>query len=628
MALDISFRAALTFVVLFASRTTHWMTELKTHDIPAREIFPGNDSTTKTYDFIIVGAGTAGCVVASRLAQNNPDWKILLLEAGSSEEFSHSFPFKHVAKIAKTPLDWNFTTLPLPYSGVKDHIEAGRVIGGSSSTNAMVYIRGNPEDFDGWARNGATGWSWADVLPYFIKSENNNNPELRKSKLHGTSGPMHTIDNPNGGIHLQDLLLAAAKEDGFYNADSNGESQLGWAPIQLNSFEGYRWSTANAYLRPSVRKNLPNLHVVSDAEVTRIVIDSATKTATGVEFAVQHEGLTGAPRKVVANARKEVVVSSGAINSPKLLLLSGIGPKAELDKHNITQLADLPVGLNLHDHYMLQMQFSTNDSRIGRHFPQPTEMSEVQEYATKGTGILAASPILVYGFFHLPNQAKLDGTPDTQPHVQASIANIAVAPGQSEFMLSPLLLRPRSTGRITLTDGISSSPPIIDHQILAENVDIEVYAEGWQFIVNYFVKSESFKQVNLQPIYPQPSNCSGLVNGSIEYYRCAVKQLTRSAWHPAGTCRMGNLTDERTVVDPTLRVKGIKGLRVADASVMPSPTSGNTHAPIVMVGEKAADMIIDSWKSNPSTSGSPTSRSTLCWASILHMTLLAIFTSS
>ncbi|OQV24273.1 Glucose dehydrogenase (FAD,quinone) [Hypsibius exemplaris] len=620
-------QAVLGVAALFAARITYWGSQLRAPSQSAGQFIAGN-GTTDSYDFIVVGAGTTGCVVASRLAEHK-QWRILLLEAGPDEMFSHTFPMVQIADPQATFLDWNFTTVPQTHSGAglngrRNLMSAGRVMGGTSSINHLLYIRGNREDYNIWSREGADGWNWKEVLPYFIRAENNQNDDLLKTGLHGHKGPLRIEDNPNQDIYLADLLFEAAKESNLYNADSNGESQLGFAPTQINAFRGYRWSAATAYLRPSKQKHRSNLHVISNAQVTRIVVDPETKTATGVEFMVV-DGVTPPALRLVT-AKKEIILSAGAMNSPKLLLLSGIGPKDELEKHKIPQLVDLPVGQNLQDHLQVQMVFTTNDTRVGLSMEQLTNPAGISQYATNGTGVFSESNVISFGFFHIPELGRLDGTPPTLPHIQTAIVNTAVYPPEelilrqnlapetvplyytntenmlkSGFIISPLFLHPKSTGTVTLSDANPMSPPIIDPKFLSVEDDVKVYAKGFKVVADFFINSPTFQRVGASPNYPRFEQCAALEQGSEEFYACVVRFAGRSAYHPVGTCRMGGVGDRRSVVDPQLRVIGIKGLRVADASIMPVIISGNTHAPCVMIGEKAADMIVKTWSN--ATSG-------------------------
>ncbi|GAU93420.1 hypothetical protein RvY_05365 [Ramazzottius varieornatus] len=621
----IPFEALLGLAALFMARVQYWTTQLKAPTTPAAQFLttiPGN--ATKEYDFIIVGAGTAGSVVASRLAEHK-HWKILLLEAGPPESFSHTFPLVHIADPQATFLDWNFTTVPQKWSGAglngrQNLMSAGRVVGGTSSINHLLYIRGNREDYDMWAKEGADGWSWKDVFPYFLKSENNQNPDLVKTGLHGSNGPLRIEDNPNQEIYLADLLFRAAKAKNLYNPDSNGESQLGFAPTQINAFHGYRWSAASAYLRPDKQKHRRNLHVISNAQVARIVIDPRTKQTTGVEFMVV-DGVSPLVSRVVS-VRKEVILSAGAINSPKILMLSGIGSAAELRKNKIEPLSDLPVGENLQDHLQVQMVFNTNDTEVGLNMAELTDPKQISRYAKDGTGLFSASSVVSFGFFHIPELAAQYGTPPTFPHIQTAIVNTAMYPpeelilrqnmapetipqyytkpenmGKPGFIISPLFLHPKSRGTVKLADNNPMSPPVIDPRFLSEEEDVKVYAKGFKFVADFFLQSEEFKKVGITPNFPSFPVCAALPAGSEEYYECIIRYAARSAYHPVGTCKMGKSSDASTVVDSSLRVKGISKLRVADASIIPTIISGNTHAPTVMIGEKAADMVASAWGS-------------------------------
>lgn len=533
----------------------------------------------ENFDFVVIGAGSSGCVLANRLSEDGKS-RVALVEAGPKD----SNPWIHVPiGYGKTMwndrLNWRFHTEPEPTMGNRRiYWPRGRVLGGCSSINGLIVIRGQKEDYDGWAARGAEGWSFADVLPYFVKLE--DNARFAGDPLHGTGGPL-TVSSIPRKHELIEAIKASAKQLGVPETkDFNGADQEGVGYYQLTTRNGLRVSAAKAYLAPA--RTRPNLTIFTETRARRVLF--ANGRATGVE-------VNAGGRVTVLKARKGVVLSAGAVQSPHLLMLSGIGPAAHLRENGIGVHVDSPgVGGNLQDHLQLRLLYrctrpiTTNDtlnSLFGR-------VRMGLEYLLFRGGPLAIG-INQGGLFTrvLPGSR----TPDIQFHIGTLSADMAGGKvhAYSGFTLSVCQLRPESTGHVRLGSADPLDAPRITANYLATETDQRCAVEGLKFARRLAATAplSDYVAEEKQP-GPGVSDDAGLLAFAREY--------GATIFHPAGTCRMGPDGDSGAVVDPRLRVRGVEGLWVADCSVMPALVSGNTNVPAIMIGEKAADMIIEDCK--------------------------------
>lgn len=559
-----------------------------------REIL--SDKIDDVYDYVIVGGGSAGSVLASRLSEDKSS-KVLLLEAGGfyDENLLFHIPI-HWLDLENTKHDWEYYTEPQKSSclGMKDSRcfwPRGRVLGGSSVLNAMQYTRGSRYDFDEWAANGCTGWSYKDVLPYFLKSEDIQIDELKSSKYHHSGGPMAV----SGGrvTELSDLYLQAGQELGYNITDYNGADQEGFSRIQVTVRNGVRDATALAFLGRMGKK--PNLDIVIETFVTKVEIKD--KTAQGVYY------IRNGRRSYVA-ARKEVILSAGAINSPQLLMLSGIGPKDHLQSLNIPVIADLPVGNNMHDHQMAFMftkinrSISLSNNLLGSFLTR-------FKYNVFGTGPLTIAGSDGSAFYYNDKSKRGKSNADVQVIIFSKYIDInyfnfkddvakeyLAKDGNVEgFNFIVSVTHPKSRGTLRLRSSDPFDYPVLDPQYLTDKKDIEDFIGGIR-LWERFLQTKTMKELGADINGMKMSFCSQHKFRSNDYWECFVRHLATTVYHHSCTCKMGADDDTTAVVDPKLKVKGITGLRVVDASVFPSVTSGNTNAPTIMVAEKAADMIL------------------------------------
>lgn len=560
---------------------------------------------TSHYDYIVVGAGSAGSVVASRLSEN-PHVRVLLLEAGGSESIISEIPVGAIS-IQTTPLDWQYKTEPQKASCFgfierRSRWPRGKVLGGSSAINLMIYVRGNRNDFDNWAYNlGATGWSFADLYPYFLKAEDNRDVKYAYNGYHSTGGPL-TVETPPDPTPVARVWDEAGREMGYRAGDINGKYQTGFMNPQGTIRRGARCSTAKAYLRDARKR--PNLTVVTFAHVTKILFNS-NKKAIGVNF------VRFTNQRHTVYARKEIIVSAGAVNSPQLLMLSGIGPAHHLAEHGIPCISDLPVGENLMDHIYPSIHFYTMEkvTLVQHRVINPITLLT---YLTAGRGPLTSlGAIEGIAFIHSKYSNTTDW-PDIQLQLIAggpssdnggqirramgftdTFWNAVYAPllQYDSFSFYPILMRPHSRGFIKLRSADPLKAPIIDPRYLTDERDVHTLVDGMKFCIKlgFTPAYQKFKAKLYPTVYPGCEQYLPIY--SDEYLACMLRTYTQTIYHPAGTCKMGAIDDPSTVLDPSLRVKGVKGLRVVDASVMPLISTGNTNAAVIAIAERAADLI-------------------------------------
>jgi choline dehydrogenase-like flavoprotein len=526
---------------------------------------PTMPQASATYDYIVVGAGSAGCVLAARLSEDL-NARVLLLEAGGDDSAKEVRIPAAFSKLFKSARDWNYSTEEELYlDGRRLYWPRGKMLGGSSSMNAMIYIRGNPSDYEGWENLGNAGWGWQDVLPYFKKSENQ---DRGASEFHGTGGPID-VCNLRYVNELTRAFLAGAQETGIpANSDFNGATQDGAGLHQVTQKNGGRQSAADAYLKPARRRN--NLTVLTGCHATRVVVEK--NRASGIEYIRR-----GATEE--ANAEREVILASGVVNSPQLLLLSGVGPADELKNTGIAPVHDLRgVGKNLQDHpmvsvgYLCEKPVSLASAEsvpnflrwlIFRGGPLASNVAEAGAFVKTETNLGAPDLQILFGPAYYVNH----GSDRRKEHC---------------FGFGPTLLAPESRGSVSLRSRDPFEPPAIRANYLSTEHDLRVMAEGVRRS-REIAHTKAFNAYRGEELHPGSE-----VRTTDEVARF-VRANTQTLYHPVGTCRMGN--DAMAVVDHRLRVRGIERLRVVDASVMPRITSGNTNAPTIMIAEKGADMI-------------------------------------
>ncbi|MEU2032521.1 GMC family oxidoreductase [Nocardia amamiensis] len=512
------------------------------------------------YDYVVVGAGSAGSVLAARLSED-PDVHVAVIEAGPHDTADEIHLPVAFSSLFKSPLDWDLDTEPeAQLYGRRAYLPRGRVLGGSSSMNAMIYIRGARADYDGWAAGGADGWSYDEVLPYFLRSEDN---ERGKDAYHGVDGPL-TVSNSRSGNALAEAFVAAAEQAGFtHNDDFNGATQLGVGRYQLTQRNGMRCSAAVAYLHPVLDR--PNLTVITDALAHKVVFDG--DRATGVLIG------RGAQTELIS-ARREVVLSAGTYGSAQLLLLSGVGPAEQLGTFGIEAVRELPVGQNLQDHLSVFLNYRTDRESL----MTALTAENLALLREAGRGPLTSNVGEAGGFFQ--TRPDLAG-PDVQLH-QAPVLFYAEGMGPAVthgFALGPCLVAPTSRGEVTLRSAAPATAPRIRHNYLDTEEDRASLLAGLRIALS-IADQPALREVTAgEFLVPASDSDADLLD--------FARRTAQTLYHPTSTCAIG------AVVDPRLRVLGLRGLRVADASVMPTVVRGNTNAPTIMIGEKAAAMIIE-----------------------------------
>jgi choline dehydrogenase len=513
------------------------------------------------FDYVIVGAGSAGCVLANRLSED-PDVQVLVLEAGPPDTNENIHVPLGYLKLARTEVDWDYCSAPEPQCmGRRIPLPRGKVLGGSSSINAMVYIRGNPCDYDEW---GVAGWAWGDLLPYFLKAEDN---ERGPSRWHGAGGPLPVSEERSGNLISRAFVDAGVQAGLPHNDDFNGEQQDGVGMYQVTQRGGMRASAAVAYLHPAMER--PNLTVLPFMQVQRVLFDRTR--AVGVQ-ATQ----LGQPQEF--RAEREVILCGGAYNSPQLLMLSGIGPAEHLMLREIEVLLDQPaVGENLSDHAGAYAVWST---------PEPQslllalEPQALEQFEASQSGPFASNLAEAGGFARVGANAP---APDIQFHLApVQIVDEGMSdPEAHGVWVSPCLLTPESRGSVRLASNDPTAKPIVHNEFYSRGEDMQRMIDGMRLTL------EICAQPALRPYCAEPFTAPE--GDSEEELREHIARTTFSVYHPVGTCRMGE--DAEAVLDDQLRVNGIEGLRVVDASVMPVVPRGNTNAPTIAVAERAADLI-------------------------------------
>ena len=526
------------------------------------------------YDYIIVGAGSAGCVLANRLSED-PDIKVMLLEAGKPDRHMWlKLPLKFRDLMTVDKFNWGYASEPEPHLDNRSiHIPRGKVLGGSSSINGMMYCRCHPRDYDQWGQIGLRGWSYSDVLPYFKRSEDFAGGA---DTFHGTGGPL-TVSRGDTSSWIHKAHIEAGSAAGYpHTTDHNGPHQEGFGPADFTIKQGRRASTSQVFLKPALKRT--NLTLISSAHTNRVLFNG--QRATGIEFV--HNG-----QLKTARAAREIILSSGTYNSPQLLMLSGIGPADELMKHGITPLHNSPnVGRNLQDHIHVGVGYTTDQVDFDGELRLDRLMASVINWALFKKGHLTTLPVACLAYIR--TRPELD-RPDIEllmgrVHPAARIWFPGVRKPTGGYIgCRPTLLHPESRGTVTLRSGRSTDKPVIRHNHLSSENDLRTLRAGVRAAREIYAR-QPLKNLVGDEIFP---GATVVTDSDIDAY---IRANALTMYHPTSTCAMGAGSD--AVLDGNLVVNGVSGLRVVDASAMPNVPGGHTNAPTIMIAEKAADLIL------------------------------------
>ncbi|KAJ9590389.1 hypothetical protein L9F63_016580 [Diploptera punctata] len=570
---------------------------------------PDEKNILPEYDFIVVGAGSSGCALANRLSQISK-WKVLLIEAGRPENYIMDIPMV-ASYLQFSEANWNYKTEPSEYvclsmNNKQCSYPRGKAVGGSSAINYMIATRGSKKSYDYWEELGNPGWGYHDILPYFLEIEDMTIPELaRDTKYHSTGGELEISRVPYQ-TDLAKAFVESGKEIGYQEVDYNGRHQIGFSLLQSTTKNGTRWSASKAFLHPIRYRR--NFHLKKRSLVTKILIDPVEKKACGVEFVKNKKTYR-------VRASKEIIVSGGAINSPQLLMLSGIGPKKHLEEVGIPVVQDLNVGYNLMDHPgVVSISFLVNQSVgliVDEIMDDGKSLPEYFNYHTGKLSVPAACEAIA--FFDTENHDSMDSDPDLELlffggnigidltfykmlNLQDRVNEILYKPiaNRHAWTAVPLTLKPKSRGRIVLKSKNPFDKPLIYHNLYEDPYDLEMQLKGVKKAIE-LSKTKAFQKYDSTLSNILVPGCEGFEFGSDDYWRCVIRHMSIAIWHLTGTCKMGPRSDPGAVVDARLKVYGIKRLRVADASIMPMVPNAHTNIPSMIVGLKAADMIIQEW---------------------------------